>query len=1066
MNILGRIILLLLLFLISTLSFGQAEKVDSLVFAMEKANDEEKFDILHELHISTYRNNIQKSCDYAIQAITLAEKLNVIEPLIRAYQDLGISYILLSELDSSLNYFEKARVIAKKLNNDHAFASSTRSIGSVYWYKNDFNKALEYYKESLNDFECLGNDQQIATCVANLGSAYYAMGDFQKSIEYFQRSYDLLDKEKYPEEAADCFNDIGNIYQEWGNQNKALEYFLKALKSNEKYNNKRGVAVNLENIGNVYFNQSDYLKALDYYTKVNKIYHELNNPADIAFSYIPLGNAHHKLNNIDSSLFLFKKALKDFEFLDQKQGKATVLKKIGDILQYQKKYRESVSYYNQSAQIAREIQDNKSLAGAYSGLGISHYYLSDYSRALSYLLESANLAYEGKFIYLLQDNYHYLAETYQKLNNKDDQISYLKKYIQTKDSVLTIEKQKQVSELQAKYETEKKDKEIELLNKEKEINKNKLLVQKTINYGVITILLILAIGTFLLFRRIKEKHRINKLLSSKNKEIQEKQTKIENQNTKLAQQTEKLHELDEIKSRFFTNISHEFRTPLTLIIGPVEQLLLTVKDKNIKESLNLMLRNAQKLLELINQLLEISKIEKGNVKLKFRYGNIKNEVQYIVEMFSSLASEKKLSLNFKTDSSDFNGYIDKEKFDKIIMNLLSNSFKHTKKGSISIDLRKSTEPGKIKITVSDTGIGIKKEKLPYIFDRFYQVENNETAETAGTGIGLSFTKELIKLYKGEITAQSEPEEGTRFIINLPVSLNYYTEDEYELVTDKITSPDSTIIDTELTEKQTETSNQECPDKKPETILVVEDHTDLRKFIASNLSDCYHTIEASNGKEGIDKALEHIPDIIITDIMMPKVNGIELTRTLKNDEKTSHIPIIMLTAKSSSESIIEGLETEADDYLTKPFNIKELQIRISNLVKTRKKLQEKYHRSISINPSEITTTSIDEQFISKLLKITEENMANSDFSVEILCDLSGMSRANIHKKLKSLLNQSATEFINSIRLKRAAQLIKQNAGNISEIAYDVGFSNLSYFSRAFKNHFNITPKEMMENKDNW
>ena len=433
-------------------------------------------------------------------------------------------------------------------------------------------------------------------------------------------------------------------------------------------------------------------------------------------------------------------------------------------------------------------------------------------------------------------------------------------------------------------------------------------------------------------------------------------------------------------------------------------------------------------------------------------------------MFSSLANEKNLCINFKTDSSDFNGYVDKEKFDKIIMNLLSNSFKHTKKGSISIDLRKSTEPGKIKITVSDTGIGIKKEKLPFIFDRFYQADNNETAETAGTGIGLSFTKELIKLYKGEITAQSEPGKGTQLIINLPVSLDYYTEHEYELVTDKITSPDSTITNTELTEKQPETSNQECPDKNSETILVVEDHTDLRKFIASNLSDCYHIIEASNGKEGIEKALKNLPDIIITDIMMPEVDGIELTKTLKSNENTSHIPIVMLTAKSSSESRIEGLETEADDYLTKPFNIKELQTRINNLVKIRKKLQEKYHRSISVNPSEITTTSVDEQFISKLLKIVEENMVNTDFSVEILCDLAGMSRANIHKKLKSLLNQSATEFINSIRLKRAAQLIKQNAGNISEIAYDVGFNNLSYFSRAFKNHFKITPREMMENKD--
>jgi len=558
----------------------------------------------------------------------------------------------------------------------------------------------------------------------------------------------------------------------------------------------------------------------------------------------------------------------------------------------------------------------------------------------------------------------------------------------------------------------------------------------------------------------KEEIRIkNERLELRNKEVTAQNEQINLQKIKLEEQAKKLHELDEIKSRFFTNISHEFRTPLTLIIGPLEQLLVSVNDSKVLQSLKLMLRNAKNLLELINQLLEISKIEKGNVKLRFQKGNISDELKYIFEMFSSFASEKNIKLTFTHDHFDYTGYIDKEKFNKIIINLLSNAFKHTQKGSINAELAKSENQGFVKVKIMDSGIGIHKEKLPFIFDRFYQADNNETEGTAGTGIGLSYIKELIHLYKGSISAESVVGKGSTFVVEIPVVLDFYSEDEYELVATE--KPEQADIHIESEGDGFENKDEKAA-VKHETILIVEDHADLRRFLAENLSDTYRIFEAKNGEEGIQKAMSELPDMVITDIMMPKVNGIELTKTLKTTEATSHIPIVMLTAKGSLESKIEGLECEADDYLTKPFNIEELKVRIKNIIKTRKKLQEKYNKSIVVNPSEITTTSVDEKFLSKLLKTVEDNMADSDFSVEMLCELVGMSRANIHKKLKHLVNQSATEFINSIRLKRAAQLIKQNAGNISEIAYDVGFNNLSYFSRAFKNHFGITPTEMMEN----
>ncbi len=1027
-----------LLLIQNTSVFAQVQVVDSLEALLIHHNnkDTNRVNILTQLAYKYRTVDREKLFEFARQANVLSDSLNYDTGRLNSLNLLGLYFWSISDYQKALNLYEQALDIAVSIGNSKGQSECLYYIGNVYREKGDYAKTLQHHLKALDIQKNIGDSSGIARIYNSIGIVYRIQGDYPKALDYCQKSLRIKEQIGDKTELSTVYNNIGSVYYFQNNYPKTLEYYNKSLKISEESNDKIAIVTSYNNIGIVYFYQDDYEKALDFFQRALSIQEEIDDKTGKAISYINIGEIYVKQNDYDNAWKFYSKGLE-----------------------------------------LSIVLGIKSVEGWSNwGLGVISSKKQRINEAYTYTKKAYDIGEKTGEIELIQQSSEILSKIAASLGMFQEAYKFHKIYKVMSDSIQNKENTRKIIGLEYEYKYEKDKEEQE---KREAVQLAKYQRQKFITIIFIVSFSLMVVLVVIVLRNYKRKQQDYKTISEQkeeirsqneslqlwNKEVSAQNKKINLQKKQLEEQALKLKQLDEIKSRFFTNISHEFRTPLTLIIGPVEQLLLTVKDKNVKESLNLMLRNAQKLLELINQLLEISKIEKGNIKLKFQQVDIKNEIQYKVEMFSSLANEKKLDLNFKTDNSDFNGYIDKEKFDKIIMNLLSNSFKHTKKGNISIDLRKSTEPGKILITISDTGIGIKKEKLPYIFDRFYQVENHETKEIVGTGIGLSFTKELIKLYKGEITAQSEPGKGTQLIINLPVSLDYYTENEYELVTDKITSPDSIITNTELTEKQPETSNKECPDKNSETILVVEDHTDLRKFIAKNLSDCYRIIEASNGKEGIEKALKNLPDIIITDIMMPEVDGIELTKTLKFNENTSHIPIVMLTAKSSSESRIEGLETEADDYLTKPFNIKELQTRINNLVKIRKKLQEKYHRSISVNPSEITTTSVDERFISKLLKIIEENMVNTDFSVEILCDLAGMSRANIHKKLKSLLNQSATEFINSIRLKRAAQLIKQNAGNISEIAYDVGFNNLSYFSRAFKNHFNITPREMMENKDN-
>lgn len=1039
-------------------AFSQEEKTDSLMSLLRKEKDiDARINILNELHQATYQNNPGGSIAYPREIIIIAQKENLKNKLPNAYQKLAMSYVLLNEIDSAILYLNESISVSKEINDRRGYASATRTLGTAYWYKNDINTAIEHYKKSLQIFEELEDEQQIATTVANLGTAYYVLSDFSTSVDYYQQALDMLDQEKYPDEASSYYNDIGTIYKEWGNRTKALEYFMTALDINNRINNKRYKSANLENIGSIYFEEGNHEMALYYFNEALTIEKEIDNIFGMAQTYVTLSSIHMELSNTDSCFYYLRNALKCYNHVDDKLGLGNTYSKFGEAYAHNKNHERSLNHFNMAVDIFVKIGNEKGLAQAFAGIGNSYYQTGNFERAEEYYIKSVDIALKANIVYLLMNNYRKLAKIFEAKNNSKKEATFLKHYIEIKDTIYQQEKQKQVSELLERFDSERKENEIILLNQQNEISQNRLFRQRVITAAVVVLLILTALGVFLLFTRYRQKKRVNLLLQNKNKEIEEKQIRIEAQNVKLENQAEKLKELDEMKSRFFTNISHEFRTPLTLILGPAELLIERADNPNEKASLMSVKYNAQKLLGLINQLLNISKIEKGMVKMKLSKGNICEHIVFITEMFSSQINEKGLSLEVICNDKPLIGDFDKEKIEHICLNLLSNAIKNTDEGKITVSIMKSEETGWVRIRVSDTGKGIEKKKIPFVFDRFYMADETEKA---GSGIGLAFTHELIKVYKGNIFVDSEMGKGTTFTVDLPFSKNAFEPDVYTHIEDvdsqHIVQQTFEAEDNFILKKEKESAKN----KNSETILIVEDHSELRTFISDNFIDSYNILEAENGKEGIELALKMLPDFIITDIMMPVVDGIELAKTLKNNEKTSHIPIIMLTAKASEESKISGLETEVDDYLTKPFSIRELRIRIKNILKIRQKLREKYNRSIEVKPSEITCNSIDEQFISKILQLVEENMSNPDFSVETLCELAGISRSALHNKIKSLLNQSTTEFINTIRVKRAAQLIKRKAGSISEIAYDVGFNNLSYFNKVFKSHFHITPKEMM------
>jgi len=538
-----------------------------------------------------------------------------------------------------------------------------------------------------------------------------------------------------------------------------------------------------------------------------------------------------------------------------------------------------------------------------------------------------------------------------------------------------------------------------------------------------------------------------------NRQRMSTQLKLEQEHAK------KLEEVDKMKSNFYSNISHEFRTPLMLILGPLEKLMSKVKDEDGQKQAGLIKGNAKRLLTLINQLLDLSRLEAGKLKLNASPGNIAQFVKGLAMEFESIAERKDISLKVLIENDDVETYFDKEKMEKIITNLMSNALKFTPSGGRVTVKLSETASNQVEIIVRDSGIGIPRSKLTKIFDRFYQVDGSHTREHEGTGIGLALTKELVELHKGQIYVDSVEGHWTEVKLNFPLGREHLTDDEIMGEDDfKMHKID---VDEELINKDSEAEDSLTENLIDKTIvLVVEDNPDVREFIRDGLTEHYYIEEAANGEQGLRKAEKFIPDLILSDIMMPKMDGYEMTRQLKQNDKTSHIPIILLTAKSDKDSKLEGLGLGADDYLVKPFDTDELLARIKNLIETRRMLQEKFGAgAVVIQKQEKTKLScIDEQFLNRIMLVIDEHITEEEFSIEEFGKDVGMSRSQMHRKLKALTGKSASVYLRTVRLAKAKQLIEEKKGTISEISYQVGFSSPAYFSRCFKEEFGHVPSE--------
>ena len=543
---------------------------------------------------------------------------------------------------------------------------------------------------------------------------------------------------------------------------------------------------------------------------------------------------------------------------------------------------------------------------------------------------------------------------------------------------------------------------------------------------------------------------------------------------------EKAEALYNVKMELLTDISHEFRTPLSLILAPLQKIMSSVaNDPRLAKQTSLIRKNADRLVRLIDQITDLRKIDLKKLTLKLKKGNIAETLREITSSFDEIARQRSMNLEFYSEFDSCEIYFDESCLEKIMYNLLSNAFKYTPDGGViqvrcrmlqnGIDpfqknLNDIPDGDYIEITVRDNGIGIPPEHIGHLFERFFRVERHDSIIRRGTGIGLALTKELVELHRGKIILQSDENKGTCFKILLPADNKLRPDDKITEINGEgkeMTGSLQPYILTEEHEYAHEYSGKKVkPDyhKKNAIILLVDDEVEVRNFIRDYFEEGYQICEASNGLDGLEMAIRNNPDIIIADVIMPIMDGNEMCRKLKQEIRTSHIPIIMLTARSSMDNRIEGLETGADAYIEKPFSIDLIEIQIKNLLENRKILRNKFSKELLIKPADIAVTSVDAILIQKAIDVVEKNISNPEFNSVEFCKEIGLSRSSLHRKLTALTSQSASEFIRILRLKRAAHLLEQSKLSIEEVSYKVGFRSPAYFTKCFKILFGKTPSE--------
>ncbi len=961
-------------------------------------------------------------------------KIDSLENLIQQAQD--VDKILLmnklfnelfpSKIEKSIRLSEEMLLLARSQNSENGLSKAYRTKAHIYNYQSKYDSLRIVAKQGL----AYATAKADSTIFYNfLGMHQERVGTLDSAIFYYKKVIKIGRDQLYKP-----YNNIARVYQQQSDYLNSIDYLNLAMVGAREAGNINAEAVIANNLANSHFMVNDTTKGIAYYKKSIALKDQIGDERGKLFALIGLSDRSRMLED--------RKKYRDMgkEIAEKIAHKVF----IAHFTAAQAETHIEEGRYDQAIDIllliyeARKTNPSFEFEKILEALCDSYLGKGELMNAKKFALELERYAAAGD-VELLQMARGYLLEIYEARNDHTNYFDVATKFYKLKDSLETQSIIEKLSYTEGLLDVEQQEK-VALLNLTIQQKERSRFIWGLL--GLVSTLLTMLI------------------LYHRNRRIKAQKETIEKEKTLVEQESARLKEMDEFKSRFYTNITHEFRTPLTVITGIANQL------KGNEEQKDLIKRNSHQLLNLVNQMLELRKIESGAVVIKMKQGDIIKFLRYLTESLISYAEAQGILLHFISDEESLMMDFDAEIMTRLHSNLLSNAIKFTPNGgNIYVQLDANSNKS-LSITVRDTGVGIPEEKLPYIFERFYQVDDSSTRKGEGTGIGLTLVAQLVKAIKGDIQVKSKAGKGATFSILLPVRNDALFANETEWGKDKSLAAAHSVptIPSELNLSSEDIFNADKP-----RVLIVEDNADVIHYLIVCLKEFYDIEIAMNGEEGIDKALEETPDLIVSDVMMPKKDGFELCQSLKTDERTSHIPIVLLTAKADMEARLQGLGRGADAYLSKPFHEDELQLILKNLLAVQKRLQSRFSQvsddTLSDPEAKRTDDNIVQQhleienaFLQKIRGLVEKELSDADFGMPQLMRGLGMSRSQIYKKVKALTGHSPSRYTRSIRLHHAQKLLQTTDLNVSEVAYDVGFSSPFYFSDVFFEEFGIRPNE--------
>lgn len=760
-------------------------------------------------------------------------------------------------------------------------------------------------------------------------------------------------------------------------------------------------------------------------------------------------------NRLDSAFYYGAQAVNIYQKAGNAQGMASAYLKQGHVFNIKGEYAKATPYYRRSYELSSPDTLSVAFMSANLSLASNYIYLKRPDPALIHVQQAYRIANKRRSFYEQSTALYYLSGIYELKGDFPKALAYERRYAEVRDSVLNHERIRQVKELEVRYEATEKENAIQLLQKNK-------LQQRAVLWAALATLALLLLVALQIYRSYRQRTDDNKKLAAANTSLEAENIKTTLQLEAEARERERLNEMDAFKSRFFTNITHEFRTPLTVILGMTERMLsdvqreTTMPSQRLLQPLTLVKRNGENLLRLINQILDLAKLESNTLKMNYIQGDVLAYLRYIAESMHSLSNTRNVLLRVESSQANIMADYDPERLQQITHNLLSNAIKFTPSGGkvrLVVEPEMTAQGDKIlAIKVADTGAGIPSEDLPRIFDRFFQASNQVEAQSGGTGIGLSLTKELVRALGGTIGAESRVGVGTTFTVRLPLTNKAEKASALPLPTPNPVLP-GPAADTKGT------AHADSP-----RLLLVEDNPDVVEYLSACLGDQYQLDYAYNGRAGIEKGMDTVPDIVISDVMMPDKDGYALCDALKSDLRTSHIPIVLLTAKAAAEDRIAGLRRGADAYLTKPFQRAELLVVLEGLLENRRRVQTRYGnallqpQSAELPQAETAETAQEAAFLQKIRLFVEAELGNPRLSLDDICREAGMGRSNLHLKFSALAGMPPMQYVRTLRLAKSKNLLATGDMNVSEVAFEVGFDDPKYFSRLFSEAFGMPPAQ--------